>query len=538
MSTIMSTNETEEWKSMSVLGFSNYSCSESGKVMNISTDNILKGSVRSTYILYTLINNESKRQTIRSDVFIAKLFMDHLKNEVGNPFGIINNIKEEADNKEIDHAKKNIIKNYLQNNIDTMNNFELSKNCYKIEDLIWLPLIGFSKYQITPKGIRNAITHKMLVPFLVKGYPKVGLYTNDGNNKKQSFIHKLIALQYIFNPNPEYLVKVNHKNGIKDDFRIENLEWVTQQQNVQHAVDTGLRSKAICNGRKIELLDEKHNVIVTFMTSGEAGNHVGCSDQQVRRYMIDEKLKNNVAIINGYILRYKTDPDFDGEIWRNLNTLYPNINNKYKVSNYGRIKNLKNRVLTATIRTDLYSQIGLSNYMKSENLDIVKNSNDKNFYVHVLVAYAFLEFQGNRQDYQVNHKDKNPSNNHLNNLEILTIREHNIIDHGKPVLCVTQNNEYYIFPSQGTAAYLPEMKVDSIHYSITNRTCYKNHYWYNYESREAQDIISKFQSEGISSSIISPKIEIISEIITEPKIEEPNQIQIEPKRKLKLIIVS
>ncbi len=69
------------------------------------------------------------------------------------------------------------------------------------------------------------------------GYKSVMLY-KDGINPKKFLVHRLVALTYI--PNTNSLKEVNHKNAERLDNRVENLEWVSSEQNKQHAISLGL----------------------------------------------------------------------------------------------------------------------------------------------------------------------------------------------------------------------------------------------------------------------------------------------------------
>jgi hypothetical protein len=85
------------------------------------------------------------------------------------------------------------------------------------------PVIGYTEYDI-PERISK--------PYLSIGYYKIDL-SNKPNKAKKVFIHRLIADAFI--PKIDGKSYVNHKNGIRTDNRIENLEWCTQSENMKHA---------------------------------------------------------------------------------------------------------------------------------------------------------------------------------------------------------------------------------------------------------------------------------------------------------------
>lgn len=69
------------------------------------------------------------------------------------------------------------------------------------------------------------------------GYMIVQLYI--GKKTHTRSIHRLLAEAFISNPDNKRCV--NHINGIKNDNRLDNLEWATDKENVAHAINMGLR---------------------------------------------------------------------------------------------------------------------------------------------------------------------------------------------------------------------------------------------------------------------------------------------------------
>ncbi len=133
-----------------------------------------------------------------------------------------------------------------------------------IMEEVWKDISGLENVKASNMG------NIMLNGEIKKSHNSCG-YRSISIKGKQFIVHRLIATTFI--PNPKNKPEVNHKNGIKTDNRIENLEWVTHEENHIHASINGLTAhgenhyKAKLNEFQVRVI--RRCVDITYMELSE-----------------------------------------------------------------------------------------------------------------------------------------------------------------------------------------------------------------------------------------------------------------------------
>ena len=152
----------------------------------------------------------------------------------------------------------------------------------------WRDIKGYEgRYQVSNLGMvrdlgaetvvhRLGGTHKRrLKPkLLTVSVSKTG-YNTVSLNGKTTKLHRIIAEAFI--PNPDSLLIINHKNGVKTDNRLENLEWCTHAYNLQHAAHTLGTMNLIHPMRRVVCLDTGK----VYDSLAEAARDTGAREQNI-----------------------------------------------------------------------------------------------------------------------------------------------------------------------------------------------------------------------------------------------------------------
>lgn len=146
----------------------------------------------------------------------------------------------------------------------------------------WRPIEGYEGlYEVSNKGRVRSLNYRHTgeakILRLCKnkdGYLCVHLSKNGTRYAKQ--VHRLVASAFI--PNIGDKPQVNHIDGDKTNNKVDNLEWVTGKENMQHAWNTGLskmtedRKKKVSEANKGSKHPQAKRVIC--VTTGEIFNYI------------------------------------------------------------------------------------------------------------------------------------------------------------------------------------------------------------------------------------------------------------------------
>lgn len=353
-----------------------------------------------------------------------------------------------------------------------------------MEEEEWRSVVGYEDYKVSNMGrIKNKDGVLLKYNINRNGYKNIKL-----NNKTFS-IHRIVAKTFI--NNDKNLPIVHHLDNNRENNNKNNLMWVTQITNSQSINKIGNIGFISKNG---------YGYLAGITYYGKRYNYCSVNKEDCvkwlknrRKELIENKELTELDTIkyrkrgtgsikktnnNKYIAAIKKDginksktfdTENDAEEWLKLQNLENKENKevkeyidnngiewkkiydyKYLISSEGQIKNIKNNILKGSKDNLGYNSIRLS-----------KNGKEKTFLVHRLVADIFI---GNPNNFpQVNHKDCNPENNNVKNLEWVTHIENNQSKNKTiNIGCVLKDKTIY------------RAKI----------TLYSNTYWFNNKNKE------------------------------------------------------
>ena len=185
-----------------------------------------------------------------------------------------------------------------------------------LSDESWKDIPGFEgKYQISNRGriksldregiSRNGRRYHRTERILktspnTSGYPSVVVDNgvDSSGRRKVTVLHPHRLVAELFIPNDHNKREVNHKDGIKTNNNVDNLEWVTPSENVQHAFNTGLavaKKGVDANRAKIKSNDEIHAIKDEFYQGGtlrDVGKTHGISSTEVSAIINGKRFKD------------------------------------------------------------------------------------------------------------------------------------------------------------------------------------------------------------------------------------------------------
>lgn len=162
------------------------------------------------------------------------------------------------------------------------------------------------------------------------GYLMVDL--RHGEKRKGISVHRLVALAFIENPDPENFKEVNHKDEDKTNNRIDNLEWCDTKYNCNY----GTRNKRKGDNCKKPVCSvDKYGNVVHYNSRNEAAEIVGVDATSISKALSSKFVKNKTA---AGMLWFYDDENIDQMVKENGIKAIPCEKSVYSVDSDGKVE--------------------------------------------------------------------------------------------------------------------------------------------------------------------------------------------------------
>lgn len=353
-------DDAEEWRSLDHLGYSLYAVSSYGRVRNVKTNALLKTDSKAKDYDSVQLRNAShvfQHQYVRRLVALTFLeapktanhsrieqidkntknnhksnlrwatrqeIASHVKIRVRQNHPVLQYTRNDEFVKKWDSMQQILEYNpsYCYENISaccregkmTRNqayDYKWKYESIELENEEWrtLSIEHLNDILVSNKGRVKTNVIKKLSTYGTKvreGYRCVSIKDKLLNFFKRKFVHELVAIAFLGPKKSNQ--QVNHKNGNKEDNNVDNLEWCSISQNMQHAFDTGLidRRKKY---KPVLKIHPESDEIVSFYESVKSAA-LSCNKQT--SYL--SRACKNTNIKYGYRWVYSTNPAYQEKL--------------------------------------------------------------------------------------------------------------------------------------------------------------------------------------------------------------------------------
>lgn len=148
---------------------------------------------------------------------------------------------------------------------------------------LWKEVKGFiGLYQVSNTGnIKSMRRNKLMKQSMRKGYKRIGLHGENFKIMTYS-VHRLVAMEFVQNPNNNPVI--NHKDGNKLNNNANNLEWVTQKENITHSYENELRKL-----KEISQYDKSGKLVKKYKNITKASKETNIDESSIAKVCRGER---------------------------------------------------------------------------------------------------------------------------------------------------------------------------------------------------------------------------------------------------------